>query len=81
MFEEQIWVTLHDQPITKTANQLVDKITTALDYYHQQDWDDSPGWRESFWTGLDLLERSLGLPEGSLGRDHDEKCDCEHKVM
>jgi len=81
MIKEQIWATLSDQPITKTANQLVNEIEYALDYYHQQDWDDSPGWRESFWTGLDLLERSLGLPEGSLGGDHDEKCDCGHKVM
>jgi hypothetical protein len=81
MTEQPIWVTLQNHAITKSASQLVDKITTALDWYHQQDWEDSPGWRESFWTGLDILERSLDLPESSLAFDHDEKCDCERKVM
>jgi hypothetical protein len=81
MSEQPIWVTLQNQTITKTANQLVDEITTALDWYHQQDWENSPGWRESFWTGLDLLERSLDLPESSLAFDHDKECDCERKVM
>jgi len=81
MTERPMWETLQVQDKTKTAGQLVNKITTALDWYHQQDWDNSPGWRESFWTGLDLLERSLDLPESSLAFDHDEKCECGYKVM
>ena len=76
-----LWETIQVKDNTKTAEQIVDTITTTLDWYHQQDWENSPGWLESFWTGLDLLERCLDLPERSLAIDHDKKCDCERKVL
>lgn len=42
------------------------EIVTAADFYHSMEDEGAEYWHHNFWAALDILERVLGIEEGSL---------------